>query len=91
MSDFQKYKKQRIEKNPEFWKDYEDNLETFKLGAMLKQARKNAGLTQAQIASELNTSKSAISRMENHAKDISVSTLKKFAKAIGKHAHISFI
>ncbi len=91
MSDFQKYKKQRIEQNPEFWKEYEENLETFKLGVMLKQARKNAGLTQEQVANELHTSKSAISRMENHATDIRISTLKKFAKAIGKQANISFI
>jgi HTH-type transcriptional regulator/antitoxin HipB len=32
----------------------------------------------------MNTKKSAISRIENHAEDIKLSTLEKFAQAIGK-------
>jgi HTH-type transcriptional regulator / antitoxin HipB len=91
MSDLQKYKKQRMKTDPAFWKDYEENFETFKLGVMLKQARKDAGLTQEQMASELNTTKSVISRMENHATDIRLSTLEKFAKAIGRRIHVSLI
>ena len=46
MSDFQKYKKKRMEKDPEFWAGYDERLETFKLGILLKQARLEAGLTQ---------------------------------------------
>jgi HTH-type transcriptional regulator / antitoxin HipB len=91
MSDLQKYKKQRMKTDPLFWKDYEENFETFKLGVMLKQARKDAGLTQEQMASELNTTKSVISRMENHATDIRLSTLEKFAKAIGRRIHVSLV
>jgi ribosome-binding protein aMBF1 (putative translation factor) len=91
MSDLQKYKKKRMKTDPIFWKDYEENFETFKLGVMLKQARKEAGLTQEQIASELNTTKSVISRMENHATDIRLSTLEKFAKAIGRRIHVSLV
>jgi len=91
MSDLQKYKMQRMKTDPLFWKDYEENFETFKLGVMLKQARKDAGLTQEQMASELNTTKSVISRMENHATDIRLSTLEKFAKAIGRRIHVSLV
>jgi ribosome-binding protein aMBF1 (putative translation factor) len=91
MSDLQKYKMQRMKTDPLLWKDYEDNFETFKLGVMLKQARKDAGLTQEQMASELNTTKSVISRMENHATDIRLSTLEKFAKAIGRRIHVSLV
>ena len=65
-------------KDPEFWKNYEEKFETFKLGVLLKQSRVDAGMTQEQIAKELNTTKSIISRMENHAKDIRLSTLEKF-------------
>jgi HTH-type transcriptional regulator/antitoxin HipB len=32
----------------------------------------------------MNTKKSAISRIENHAEDIKLNTLEKFAQAIGK-------
>ncbi|MEK6756485.1 MAG: helix-turn-helix domain-containing protein, partial [Bacteroidota bacterium] len=36
------------------------------------------------IAKKLRTKKSAISRIENHAEDIRLSTLGKYAKALGK-------
>jgi len=53
MSDFQKYKKKRIKEDPEFWNGYDERLETFKLGILLKQARLEAGLTQEEIAKRL--------------------------------------
>ena len=89
MSDFQKYKKKRTEKDPEFWSGYDERLETFKLGIMLKQARLESGLTQEQIAKSLKTTKSVVSRMENHATDIRLSTLEKFAKAVGRKINVS--
>jgi ribosome-binding protein aMBF1 (putative translation factor) len=91
MSDLQNYKKKRMAEDPEFWKDYEDRFETFKIGVLLKQARIKAGLTQKQIADELKTTKSVISRMENHATDIRLSTLEKFAKAVGRHIHVALL
>ncbi len=91
MSDLQKYKNKRMAKDPEFWKNYEAKFETFKLGVLLKQARVDAGMTQEQIANELNTTKSVISRMENHATDIRLSTLEKFAKVVGRHIHVALV
>ena len=89
MSDFQKYKKERMEKDPKFWSGYDERFGTFKLGILLKQARLDAGLTQDQIAKRLKTTKSVISRMENHAIDIRLSTLDKFAKAVGRKIHVA--
>ncbi len=91
MSDFQKYKQQRMQKDPDFWNEYDKRFETFKLGVLLKQARIDAGMTQEQIARQLNTSKSVISRMENHATDIRLSTLEKFAKAVGRDIRIALV
>jgi len=91
MSDLQKYKNKQMAKDPEFWKNYEEKFETFKLGVLLKQARVDAGMTQEQIANELNTTKSVISRMENHATDIRLSTLEKFAKVVGRHIHVALV
>ena len=91
MSDLQKYKNKRMEQDPEFWKNYDERFETFKLGILLKQARMEAGMTQEQIARELQTTKSVISRMENHATDIRLSTLEKFAKAVGRHIHVALV
>jgi ribosome-binding protein aMBF1 (putative translation factor) len=91
MSDLNKYIDKLKKQDPEFWKDYDERLETFKLGILLKQARKEAGMTQEQIARELKTTKSVISRMENHATDIRLSTLEKFAKALGRRIQISLV
>ena len=91
MSDFQKYKAKRMENHPEFWENYEERSEIFQIGALLKQARKDAGLTQKQIADRLKTTKSVISRMENHATDIRLSTLEKFAKVLGHRLQVSLL
>jgi ribosome-binding protein aMBF1 (putative translation factor) len=91
MRDLQLYKNKRMKKDPGFWKGYDERFETFKLGVLLKQARVEAGMTQEQIARELKTTKSVISRMENHATDIRLSTLEKFAKAVGRHIEVALV
>ena len=89
MSDVQKYIKRRKKTDPEFAEDFDTGYESFRIGAILRQAREEAGLTQEQIAKKLKTQKSAISRMENHAEDIRLSTLEKFAEALGKKMEVA--
>jgi DNA-binding XRE family transcriptional regulator len=84
MSDLQKYIKDRKVKDAAFAEGFDAGYEQFKVGAMLKQARIEAGITQEELAARLNTKKTAVSRIENHADDIKLSTLEKFAEAIGK-------
>ena len=91
MSDLQKYKAKRMQKNSDFWNNYEKRFDIFKLGVLLKQARVEADMTQEQIAKQLKTSKSVISRMENHATDIRLSTLEKFARAVGRDIQIVLV
>ena len=55
---------------------------------MLRQARESAGLTQEELALRLNTRKTAISRIENHAEYIKLSTLERFAAALGKQLRL---
>ena len=89
MSDLKKYIKNRKTKDETFANGYESGYSDFKLGVMLRQARENAGLTQEELANKLKTKKSAISRIENHAEDIRLSTLEKVAKALGKTLKLS--
>ena len=77
MSDLKKYIKTRKQKDSEFAKDFEQGYGDFKIGVLLKQARIDAGFTQEDVAAKLNTKKSAISRIENHASDIKLSTFSK--------------
>jgi ribosome-binding protein aMBF1 (putative translation factor) len=70
--------------SPAFAENFEEGYLNFKIGVILRQAREQMGITQSEIAEKLNTTKSVISRMENHADDIRLSTLRKYAKALGK-------
>jgi len=83
MSDVEKYIARRKKQRPAFAKDFESGYEAFEFSVMLRQARERAGMTQEKIARKLRTRKSAISRIENHAEDIRLSTLEKYARALG--------
>ncbi len=88
MDDLKKYIKKRERNNPEFAKEFEKGYESFKIDVLLRQARKEAGLTQEQLARKLNTKKSAISRIENHSEDIRLSTLKNYVEALGRSLRV---
>ncbi|MDO8885489.1 helix-turn-helix transcriptional regulator [Candidatus Oleimmundimicrobium sp.] len=89
MSDLKKYINKRKKRDLEFVENHDSGYKEFKIGVMLKQAREKAGLTQEDIAKRLHTKKSAISRIENHAEDIRLSTLEKFVQAVGKELKVS--
>ncbi len=89
MNDLKKYVKKRKTKDVTFAEGYESGYSDLKLGVMLRQARVNAGFTQDELAKILKTKKSAISRIENHAEDIRLSTLEKVAEALGKTLKLS--
>jgi HTH-type transcriptional regulator/antitoxin HipB len=82
------YISNRKQIDPEFAKGYDEGLDELKLSHMLKEARSKAGLTQEELAEKIGTKKSAISRMEKHAKDLKVSTLEKVAHALGLKVNI---
>lgn len=83
MSDLEQLISELKAEDPEFPYGYERGYEAFKIGAMLKSAREQSGMTQQQVAERLGTRKSAISRMENHAADIRLTTLQRYAEAVG--------
>ena len=88
MSDLQKYITERKKKDKKFAENYDKGYNDFKIGVLLRQAREDAGYTQEEIAKILHTQKSAISRIENHAEDIRLSTLVNYAQALGKQLHL---
>lgn len=70
--------------DPDFAEGYERGYQATRLGMMLHLAREDAGMTQEQVAQKLGTKKSAISRLENNAGDMRLSTLQKYAEAVGR-------
>ena len=88
MSDVERYIEKRKKRSPKFATDFEEEYIAFEFSVMLRDARVRAGITQEMIAKKLRTKKSAISRIENHAADIRLSTLQKYAHALGKKLHV---
>jgi HTH-type transcriptional regulator/antitoxin HipB len=88
MSDLQRYINKRKRRDPQYAEGFEVGYANFKVGVLLKQAREKAGMTQDQVAHRLRTKKSAISRMENHADDMSLSKIQRYAKALGKNLRV---
>ena len=89
MSDVNKYINNRKSEDIEFSENFDTGYENFKVGVLLKQMREKSGFTQEELAIKLNTKKSAISRIENHAEDIRLSTLEKYARVLGMKLQIS--
>jgi HTH-type transcriptional regulator/antitoxin HipB len=54
---------------------FEEQAQYFVISELLKEARKEAKMTQEQLADKLGTKKSYISRLENGQCDIQLSTL----------------
>jgi HTH-type transcriptional regulator / antitoxin HipB len=88
MSDVKGYVQNRAKRDPEFAENYDSGYSDFKIGVVLRQAREAAGLTQDEVARKLKTKKSAISRIENHADDVRLSTIRRYAKAVGANLQI---
>lgn len=61
-------------------KQFEKEYESFKIGVLIKQARKKCGLTQNELADLVGTNKSYISKLERDLKDVRFSTLQKIVQ-----------
>ncbi len=79
--------------DPEVKKQYDELKSAYELRKKLIAMRKEAGLTQEEIAEILNTNKSNISRLENVNTKSSpkLSTLEAYAKAAGYKIEIDFV
>lgn len=89
MSDLKKYIADRKKKDKKFAQGYEDGYKQFKIGVMLREAREDSGLTQDELAHRLKVRKTVISRIENHAEDIKLSTIERVATALGKKLQVN--
>ena len=69
---------------------YEADSLAFRLGVMLKEARREAKITQEELAEKTGTKKSYISRIERGKSDIQISTYHKLIEiGLGKNLNIT--
>lgn len=70
--------------------DFEIKNKAFAIGEILREARKDAHMTQEQLALKTGTRKSFISRIENEHSDIQLSTLYRLVEiGFGKQIHLT--
>ncbi len=55
--------------------ELEREVESFKIGLLLKKARKEKNLTQEQLANIVNKKRTYISRIENNGSNLTLKTL----------------
>jgi DNA-binding XRE family transcriptional regulator len=89
MIDLEKYIQKREKQNPSFRKGLEKERRNQRIGMLIKELRLEKGMTQDDLARQIHTTKSAISRLENHARSITLATLEKVARALDKEIHIT--
>jgi len=69
---------------------YQEEFENFKIGVLIQEARKQLNLTQEELALKCGTTKNYISRIENNASDIRLSTLMRIIReGLGGHLKLS--
>ncbi len=72
--------------------EFETKAKAFVVGEMIKEARKEAHLTQEELARKTGTKKSYISRLENGKIDIQISTLFKiFEEGLGRKIGLTYL
>lgn len=71
---------------------YEEGAQMFIVSEMLKQARKEAQMTQEQLAQKAGTKKSYISKLENGKGNIQLSTLIRiFEQGLNRRIGLTFL
>ena len=72
--------------------EYEARANYFVISEMLKEARREAGITQEQLAGKTGTKESYISELENGKADIQLSTLfKLFETGLGRKVRLTIL
>lgn len=80
----------RWRQDPEYVAAYDALEEEFAIANALIAARAHANLTQDEVAERMQTSQSAVARLEGGRSNASLRTLKRYAAATGTRLQISF-
>lgn len=87
---FHEYLKKEMKK-PSFRKGYEEEKRKLSLGYQIFLAREKAGMTQGELAKQIGTRQSNISRLEQGNYNFTVEMLERIAEALDAKLKIEFI
>ena len=82
--------KQKLLKDPEFKKLYEDSQPEFEIAKAIIRARIQNKITQKELAEKMNTTQSVISRVEQGRTSPSIALLKRLAAALNTTLQVQF-
>lgn len=82
--------KQKLLKDPEFKKLYEESQPEFEIAKAIIRARIDRKMTQKELAKRMHTTQSVISRVEQAGTSPSISFLKRVAKALNASLQVQF-
>lgn len=83
-----------VDKNSSKEQLLNEMYEEMKLGIImdnLRELRKKKGLTLKEVAELMNSSESAMSRLEKQIKNVTISTLARYAKVLGRKIEIRVV
>ncbi len=78
-------------KDPEFPAYFEEAVERRRLLRELAECRGAKGLSQTAVAADMGTSQSSVARLETSATDALLSTVERFAAAVGMRVEIRLV
>ena len=90
VADFQAYKNKTLAENAEVREEYERLGPQYEAICAAIESRKEAGLTQKELAERMGTAQANISRFENGNANPSLEFLQKMASCMGKRLRVSF-
>lgn len=82
---FDEYYAEECTNDPGLHDRVEAIREERRLQIQLRESRKQAGLTQQQVAERMHTNRSFVARVETQGGNLTIATVERYARAVGKH------
>jgi DNA-binding XRE family transcriptional regulator len=83
MKTLTQFKKELIAERPQLEEMIANDLAELQLSEQLRKLRKDAGLTQKAVAEKMHVTRAYISQLEGKPQNVQISTLLKYARAVG--------
>ena len=78
-------------KDPEFRRLYEEADIELRVALEITRAREAMNMTQEELAEAIKTKQQTVSRIERGAQNVTIETLDRIAKALGRNLQVRFV